>query len=116
MSINAIRTGLSGLQAYQKALDNSAHNVANSNTLNFQAKQVTFKEQANGGVEGRLRENGLSDSNDPSLSESSVGSRLSQTDLSEEIVNSLQFQRAYEVSVQLIRRSDEVLDSLLKLR
>lgn len=111
MSIGAIKQGLSGMTAYQKALDSSAHNVANASTENFKSQQVHFQELQEGGVIVNISQQAEQlelDSND-----SQTGS---DTDLAKEIVNSLQYQRGFELSAQLIRRSDEMLDSLLKIK
>lgn len=111
MSIGAIKQGLSGMTAYQKALDCSAHNVANASTENFKSQQVQFQELQEGGVVVQLSQQaeqlGIEGDKTPTGSD---------TDLAKEIVNSLQYQRGFELSAELIRRSDEVLDSLLKLR
>ena len=35
--IGALWTGISGLSAHQKALDNESHNIANVNTVGYKA-------------------------------------------------------------------------------
>lgn len=111
MTIGAIKQALSGMSAYQKALDSSAHNVANASTDNFKSQQVQFQELQAGGVIvniSRPAEQLTLDGGDAQTG--------SDTDLAKEVVNSLQYQRGFELSAQLIRRSDEMLDSLLKLK
>ncbi len=111
MSIGAIKQGVSGMTAYQKALDSSAHNVANANTKNFKSQQVDFQELQEGGVIVNI-----SQQTEQLKLDGNNTLTGSDTDLAKEIVNSLQYQRGFELSAQLIRRSDEVLDSLLKRR
>lgn len=111
MSIGAIKQALSGMNAYQKALDSSAHNVANASTENFKSQQAQFQELQAGGVIVNI-----SQAATPTDSDSAQASSASDTDLAKEIVNSLQYQHGFELSAQLIRRSDEMLDSLLKLK
>lgn len=111
MSIGAIKQAVSGMNAYQKALDSSAHNVANASTENFKSQQVQFQELQAGGVIVNI-----SQAAKPSELDSTQAPLASDTDFAKEIVNSLQYQRGFELSAQLIRRSDEMLDSLLKLK
>lgn len=111
MSIGAIKQAVSGMNAYQKALDSSAHNVANANTENFKSQQVQFQEQRAGGVIVNISQAAQQLKHDDDEIVTS-----SDTDFANEIVNSLQYQHGFELSAQLIRRSDEMLDSLLKLK
>ena len=50
MAITPLSTGLSGLQASQRALDNTAHNVANANTQGFRPAQTSFQERQPAGT------------------------------------------------------------------
>lgn len=43
--INALWTGISGLDAHQTALDNTAHNIANVNTIGYKASRISFADQ-----------------------------------------------------------------------
>ncbi|MBI3711977.1 MAG: hypothetical protein HY253_03305 [Burkholderiales bacterium] len=111
MSIGAIKQGLSGMTAYQKALDCSGHNVANACTDNFKSQQVDFQELQEGGVIVNISQQAEQLRLDSDNTQTG-----SDTDLAKEIVNSLQYQHGFELSAQLIRRSDEMLDSLLKIK
>jgi flagellar hook protein FlgE len=43
--IGALWTGISGLAAQQKALDNESHNIANVNTVGYKASRISFADQ-----------------------------------------------------------------------
>jgi flagellar hook protein FlgE len=43
--IGALWTGISGLAAQQKALDNESHNIANVNTIGYKASRISFADQ-----------------------------------------------------------------------
>lgn len=43
--IGALWTGISGLSAHQKALDNESHNIANVNTVGYKASRMSFADQ-----------------------------------------------------------------------
>ncbi|ADG94145.1 fagellar hook-basal body protein [Arcobacter nitrofigilis DSM 7299] len=43
--IGALWTGISGLSAQQKALDNESHNIANVNTIGYKASRISFADQ-----------------------------------------------------------------------
>ncbi|WP_428024116.1 flagellar hook-basal body complex protein [Arcobacter sp.] len=43
--IGALWTGISGLAAQQKALDNESHNIANVNTIGYKSSRISFADQ-----------------------------------------------------------------------
>ena len=43
--IGALWTGISGLAAQQKALDNESHNIANVNTVGYKSSRISFADQ-----------------------------------------------------------------------
>lgn len=43
--IGALWTGISGLSAQQKALDNESNNIANVNTVGYKASRISFADQ-----------------------------------------------------------------------
>ncbi len=43
--IGALWTGISGLSAQQKALDNESHNIANVNTIGYKSSRISFADQ-----------------------------------------------------------------------
>lgn len=103
MSISALNSGLSGLKAYSTALDSSAHNVANANTAGFTPQQVTFHEQANGGVIATISKEGASQANP----------ELSGTDLATEIVQSIEYKTGFQLAAKIVKTQDEILGSLI---
>lgn len=127
MAINGLNIGASGLQAYQRALDISANNVANALTNNFQPRQPQFQESApagvvvtlspagnqianavNGGNAAGNTSNGAATPNDEDLP--------SGTDLTTEIVNQIQYQAGFNFSAKVVQANDEILGTLLDLR
>lgn len=106
MSLSALNSGLSGLQAYSSALGSSAHNVANANTAGFVPQQLDFQEQANGGITTHI---GTENSNASSQGDSG-------TDLASEIVQSIQFQFGFDVSAKIVKTNDEILGALINIK
>ncbi|MFZ6778455.1 flagellar basal body rod C-terminal domain-containing protein [Undibacterium sp. Ji83W] len=106
MSVSALNSGLSGLKAYTRALDSSGHNVANASTSGFVPQQVSFQEQPAGGVIANISREG-----------SSLASQeLSGTDLTSEIVQSLQFKTGFDLSAKIIKTADELLGTLIDIK
>ena len=108
MSISALNAGYSGLQAFQRALDTSGHNVANSLTNGFTPQQVALQEGTSGGVAAVVTGGG----NNASAS----SAEPSGTDLQNELVNSLQYKEGFEFSAKVVKTSDEVFATLLSLK
>ncbi|MFZ6658246.1 flagellar basal body rod C-terminal domain-containing protein [Undibacterium sp. TJN19] len=106
MSVSALSSGLSGLQAYSRALDSSGHNVANANTNGFVPQQVSFQEQPAGGVIANISKAGSSLS----------ASDASGTDLNSEVVQSIQYKAGFELSAKIVKTSDELLGTLIDIK
>ncbi|MDX4037089.1 flagellar hook-basal body complex protein [Aliarcobacter skirrowii] len=51
--IGALWTGISGLSAHQKALDNESNNIANVNTVGYKAGRISFADQIYQGQIGK---------------------------------------------------------------
>lgn len=51
MILNGINSALSGLRAFSKKINNSAHNIANINTTGFKKKVLPLQETKTGGVQ-----------------------------------------------------------------
>ncbi|NLN13100.1 MAG: flagellar hook-basal body complex protein, partial [Arcobacter skirrowii] len=51
--IGALWTGISGLSAHQKALDNESNNIANVNTVGYKAGRISFADQIYQGKIGK---------------------------------------------------------------
>ncbi|MBI3730940.1 MAG: hypothetical protein HY254_21730 [Burkholderiales bacterium] len=97
---------MSGLKAYTRALDGSGHNVANASTSGFVPQQVSFQEQPAGGVIANISREG-----------SSLASQeLSGTDLTSEIVQSIQFKTGFDLSAKIIKTADELLGTLIDIK
>lgn len=103
MSISALNSGLSGMRAFQRALDSSAHNVANAGTAGFIPQQVTFQESPAGGVSTTIGK----------AAGSAATATESGTDLTSEIVQSIQYKAGFELSAKLVKTTDEMLGTLI---
>jgi flagellar hook protein FlgE len=104
MAISALNTGLSGLQASQRALDNSAHNIANANTQGFQPSQASFQENqpAGSGVTLSVQAQQRLASDQPS-----------NTDLAKETTDTLLYKTQFVLSAKVIQTQDQNLGSLI---
>ena len=100
MSISALNAGLSGLQTFRRALDSSAHNVANSLTAGYKPQQVAFQEGATGGV------------GSASLSTTDP----SGTDYATETVQSIQYKTGFDFSAKVVKTADEILGVLIDIK
>lgn len=112
MTISALNTGISGLQAYDRALASSAHNIANASTANFKPETAQFSEAANGGVIVNISQAAQQLAN---TSGTSTVNEPSETDLANEIVNTLQYKAGFQVSAKIVQTNNEILDTLLNL-
>lgn len=98
MSIGAIGAGLSGLQGYQRALDISANNVANTLTTGFKARQPAFNEA------------------NPPGSGVSVGVTSASSDgtqLESEMVGQLVYKAGFQASAKVVKTADDMLGTLI---
>ncbi|MBI3286351.1 MAG: hypothetical protein HYZ65_16095 [Burkholderiales bacterium] len=106
MSISALNSGLSGMSAYQRALDSSAHNVANANTAGFTPQQVNFQESQSGGVTVTISKQG-----------NSIATQdASGTDLTSELVYAIQYKADFDLSAKLVKTSDDILGTLIDIK
>jgi len=95
--------GLSGLKAATKVLNNSAHNVANTNTPGFEPGR-TLLEDAKPGVRARVETGGVAPDSNEALS--SVG-------LAQETVTQIGASAMYRANLTSIKVEDELLGTLL---
>ena len=107
MAISALSAGLSGLNASQRALDASAHNVANANTQGFQPERASFQEAQPAGSGVTLSVQGQQ--------------RLSQdqpsgTDLAKETTDSLLYKAQFDLSAKVIKTADDNLGTLINTK
>ncbi|GGC61078.1 flagellar basal body protein [Undibacterium terreum] len=109
MSISALSSGLSGLQAFQRGLDTSANNIANAQTNGYKPQQASFKEGSNGGVNAVVSGNG-------SNGTSTTSTEASGTDLATETVNSLVYKAGFDASAKVVRTADQTLGTLIDIQ
>ena len=105
MSISALNTGLSGMQAFQRALDVTGNNVANADTGGFKPQQAQFQSVAGGGVNATA-----------TPPQSVSASAPSGTDLVGETVNSLQYKYGFDLSAQVVKTADRTLGTLINIQ
>ena len=112
--ISAIHTALSGLAAFSKQLEVSAHNVANVNTDGFKKSRSEFVEVGTGGVLPVVQKDNsagpavLKDTkNGPAQVE------LSNVDLGEEALNQIIAQRGFEANLRTLKAADDMLGSII---
>ncbi|NVD99399.1 flagellar basal body protein [Massilia sp. BJB1822] len=107
MAISALSAGLSGLQANQKALDVTAHNVANANTQNFQPQQANFQEAtpAGTGVTLSTAARGLAQQEG-----------LSSENMAKDMSNSLVYKAGFDLSAKVIQAADERIGTLIDIK
>lgn len=106
MSISAINTGASALQAMQGAVNVTANNLANLATRGYTPQRATLQAQSGGGVS-------LSTS---SAAASTDADAPSGTDFVGESVNLLVYKNAFQASAKVLRTADEMLGTLLDRR
>lgn len=115
--ISAIHTALSGLSAFGKQLEVSAHNVANLNTDGFKSSRTEFVEVQDGGVLPVVQKD---NSAGPTvLKDTAQGPRqveLSNVDLGQEAVSQIIAQRGFEANLRTLKTADAMLGSILDTR
>jgi flagellar basal-body rod protein FlgC len=110
MAISSLNIGISGMKAYQGALDSTANNVANALTKGYQVQLASFQENANGGVRVNISKAAQE------LATQSDNTETSGTDLATELTNNLQYRAGFELSAKLVKTADEIFASLLDLK
>ena len=112
MSISALNTGLSGMQAFQSALNVTGNNVANADTNGFQPQQAQFQAVPGGGVNAAAAATTLASAS----SGTGAASAPSGTDLVAETVNSLQYQYGFDMSAQVVKAANQNLGTLVNIQ
>eukprot|EP01030_Chromulinospumella_sphaerica_P019350 gene19350-19239_t len=107
MAIAVLSSGVTGLNAAERALGNSAHAIANIGTQGFQPSQAYFTESqpAGTGVTVSFQAQQLQQIDGPS-----------QTDLTKESINSLVYEKQYDFSAKVLRSADQMLGSLIDIK
>ncbi|MFO0706097.1 MAG: flagellar basal body rod C-terminal domain-containing protein [Nitrospira sp.] len=112
--MSALDTALSGLTAFAKKIEVSAHNVANVNTDGFKKSRTEFVEAGPGGVLPVVQKD---DSAGPTvLKDTGYGAaqvELSNVDLGEEAVSQIVAQRGFEANLRTLKTADDMLGSIL---
>ena len=115
--IGAIHSALSGLTAFSRQIEVTAHNVANISTDGFKKSQVELVSVETGGALPVVRRD---DSAGPTvLRDSGYGPtlvELSNVDLGEEAVNQILAQRGFEANLHTLRTSDDLLGTILGMK
>ena len=107
MAIAALSSGVTGLNAAERALGNSAHAIANIGTQGFQPSQAVFKENAPAGTGVSLSLQGqqLAQADAPSA-----------TNLATETTNSLVYKAQFDLSAKVIQAADQNLGTLIDIK
>ncbi|NYE59631.1 flagellar hook protein FlgE [Duganella sp. 1224] len=107
MTIAALSSGVTGLNAAERALGNSAHAIANIGTQGFQPSQATFAESApaGSGVSLSIRGQQLSQADAPSA-----------TNLATETTNSLVYKAQFDLSAKVVQAADQNLGTLIDIK
>lgn len=107
MAIAVLSSGVTGLNAAERALGNSAHAIANIGTQGFQPSQAHFAENvpAGSGVSISLRGQELLQVEGPS-----------NTNLAVETTNSLVYKAQFDLSAKVIQAEDQNLGTLIDIK
>lgn len=114
--IPGIQSALSGLMAFQKTIDITAHNTAHSNTDGYKRGRVTLGESRTQGVQATITRD-----NTPGpivLELTAEGERpieKSNVDLGEETTNLMLGTRFYQANLKTIKTADEMVGTLVDL-
>jgi flagellar hook protein FlgE len=104
MAIAALSSGVTGLNAAERALGNSAHAIANIGTQGFQPAEAVFTENApaGSGVSISLQAKQLQQVDGPSA-----------TKLATETGNALLYKAQFDLSAKVIQAADQNLGRLI---
>jgi len=107
MAIAALSSGITGLNASERALGNSAHAIANIGTQGFQPAQAVFKESApaGSGVSISFQAQQLQAVDAPSA-----------TNLATETTNSLIYKAQFDLSAKVIQAADQNIGTLINTK
>jgi flagellar hook protein FlgE len=107
MAIAVLSSGVTGLNAAERALGNSAHAIANIGTQGFQPAQAYFAENspAGSGVSLSLQGRQLAQVEAPSA-----------TNLATETTNSLVYKAQFDLSAKVIQAADQNLGTLIDIK
>ncbi|MSS72898.1 MAG: hypothetical protein EXS64_15610 [Candidatus Latescibacteria bacterium] len=107
----------SGLQAGQRRLDVSAHNVANVNTDGFQKQVATAQERPSGGVDVQVDNVEVSEEAQRALEEAKTEGLVSQPEngvsVVDETVNQIAAKTAFQANAKVLKAQDKTVGTLL---
>lgn len=106
MLSSMLSSGLSGMRANQTALDISSHNVANAETQGFTPQQALFQQAVNSGVTVSVSQQGFT----------MAAQEASSTDLTKEIVQSIQYKAGFDVNAKMVKTAEELLGTLINTK
>ncbi|MBA5689172.1 flagellar basal body protein [Rugamonas apoptosis] len=116
MSIAALSAGLSGLNTSQRALDSTAHNVANASTQGFKPQQVQFQEASPAGSGVTLSQQARAQAAATPAATSGALQGDSGTDLAKETTDALVYKAQFDLSAKVIKTTDQTLGSLINIK
>ena len=109
----SVNPNLSALRALGKKQQSSANNIANLDSAKFKKSDVVMEEHTSGGVTARTQR-----INSPGVmvaQEDGSLLELSNVDLGEELVDSLQARHAYAANLKALQAEGEMQDQTLDL-
>lgn len=109
MAVGALGIGLSALQSYQVALDVTANNIANANTNGFVPMRADFHATSPGGVYATISPQGSAAAAADGDADTETPS---ETDLTSEAVNLLQYKDGYLASAKAVKMQSDLLGTL----
>lgn len=115
MSIAALNAGQSGLNASLRALDTSAHNIANASTQGFQPRQAQFQEASPAGSGVTLSQQARAQAA-ATPAATSGALQDSGTDLAKEATDALVYKAQFDLSAKVIKTTDQTLGSLINIK
>ena len=99
MVSNVMNTSVSALNAYSTMLNNTASNVANSNTEPYKPLETTMQDSSPGGVTALTERNENVDS----------------VDLSQEAVNSISAENGFSASIKVLETAQQMQKSVIDI-
>ena len=106
----------SGLNAALVGLRTTAHNIANTDTSGFRATRTVFSDITSGGVRAnQLPRNTPLDGRESLEDSASDEAAASDVDLTEQLLNMLQYAQQIDAQVDTIRTADEAEQSVIDL-
>jgi flagellar basal-body rod protein FlgC len=112
--ISPMDATISALKAFQKKLDVTSNNIANSNTNEFKRSRATLSEGAQGGVAVHItKEETPGIPIEESRDGTAIETETSNVDLAQEITDTIPAKRGYQANIKMLQTRNEMLGSLL---